>query len=207
MKKILFLCLIFLSSFVSAQTELEKLLNKKKDSLYIKDKRVFMFKTHEDFKSNNHIYVGDYDGYIWGSGGGNIIKVVYDNDYKKINMNDYWGFILDDYVFRVSHKKPRIPVCVIKTEPKVFYMGGYFFLSYFYDGDFSSSRIASGYFYSDDMNSRVYPIEKILKKEKETTNNELKSLLKCVEKGKKRYGYQAQFNGYSKCFEKKDINE
>ncbi|MBG6112143.1 hypothetical protein IWX84_003042 [Flavobacterium sp. CG_9.10] len=169
--------------------------------LYCQDnsnKNLIIFKTYEDFVSNSGINLGIIVNYLCTDWGANKIVVKNGSQEEKINMNKYWGFKIDNYIFRMNKDGLRLPLFVFKNNEKVFYIDGYInFDKIAFGSDGYSIRESDGCFYSDNLNSEVFEITKIIKKEK--YNPKLKDLITCIKRSKKRAGYQSQFNGYIEC--------
>lgn len=166
----------------------------------VSDKNLIVYKSSNDFLSKKGDDFGKILNASSNSWGGNAIYTVA-ADGKKItcHLNDFWGFSIGKYEFRMNKFSLRIPMWIIKNDEKFFYMDGYLILNkamFGTDDDFSM-RDSDGYFYSDDLDSKVYEITKIIHNEKD--NIKLKDLIECIKIGKKRSGIQAKFNGYSKC--------
>jgi len=172
-------------------------LNPKKGGF---EKKVYMYKTFDDFQSNNGEYVGDFSATKWNDWGSNKIYVEKNSVETKINLNKYWGFKIDEYTFRMNENSPGIPLTVVNQKGFTFYCDGYIYLYMiqFNKNDGVSSRTKTPLFYSKTINSKVFEITKIIKNEE--NNPELSSLIKCIKKGRERIGgYQAQFNSYYDC--------
>lgn len=162
------------------------------------NKSLIVFKTYEDFVSNSGLNLGKISDYSYDNWGGNKIVVIKEDVEEKININQYWGFSIDDNIFRMNKDGIRLPLLVLKKNEKIFYVDGYIYFDKIVFGKNGYSiRESDGYFYSDNLNSEIFEITKIIKKEKD--NPKLKDLIECIKKAKKRIGYQSKFNGYSKC--------
>lgn len=160
------------------------------------DKRFFVFDTYEDFKNNEGRYIGLYHAFNW-YWRGNMIRYEVDNAGEDMRVNDFWGFRIGDYYFRNKTAGPNIPVEIILNKDKVFYLDGYIRLKYLAGEEEAYLRSEKAVFYSDDFESKIYTIDKLIKKEDK--NAALSSLIPCLKKAKERYGYQAQFNNYVEC--------
>lgn len=193
MKKLLFIFTVFLSLNLQGQ-ETQKQVNY--------DKTTTMYKTFADFQAKKGVSAGEYAGFSWNSWGINTLHVMNGGKETKVNMNDYWGFTVGDFLFRSKSNGMRIPVVVLNVTSKVYYCEGYMFLDMIKHNATggSSNRTDDSVFYSDDMESDIYEITKIISKEKD--NPELAGMIECIKKGKKRRGYQAQFNSYYECITK-----
>ncbi len=165
----------------------------------VSEKSLIVYKTYEDFMNNTGLNLGTITNYVSGTWGDNKIVIKRGNKEDKINMNQYWGFRVDDYIFRMNKDGIKLPLLVLKKDEKIFYADGYLYYNkIMFDRDEGSSiRESDGYFYSDNLNSEVFEITKIIKNEKD--NPKLKELIECIKKAKKRYGVQSKFNGYSEC--------
>lgn len=162
------------------------------------NKNLIIFNTYEDFIGNSGINSGIVVNYLYTTWGVNKIVVKNGNSEEKINMNKYWGFKIDNYIFRMNKDCKRLPLLIFKNDEKVFYIDGYInFNKIAFGSDGYSIRESDGCFYSDNLNSEVFEITKIIKREKD--NPRLKDLIACIRKSKKRAGYQSQFNGYMQC--------
>lgn len=192
MKKLFFI-IAFLTTFIGQAQEEPQKINY--------DKTVTMYKTYADFKGEKGVMVGQLDSFSWHSWGGNTLHVT-GGKQEKVNMNDYWGFTVGDFLFRSKQNGMRIPVVVLNVTSKIYYCEGYMFLDMIRANSTggSSSRTDESIFYSDDMEGDIMEITKIISKEKD--NPELAGMVECIKKGKKRRGYQAQFNSFYECITK-----
>lgn len=162
------------------------------------NKNLIIFKTYEDFESNSGLNLGKISDYSYDNWGGNKIFVIKEDVEEKININQYWGFSIDDNTFRMNKNGIRLPLLVLKKDEKIFYVDGYvYFDKIVFGKNGYSIRDSDGYYYSDNLNTEVFEITKIIKKEK--NNPILKDLITCIKRSKKRAGYQSQFNGYIEC--------
>jgi len=164
------------------------------------DKKTYLYLTFEDFTNNNTKYVGEYVSYSWSSLGTNKIYVKNGTKETKININKYWGFKINGKVFRLKKVNPKIPLLLLKSKDINLYIDGYMYLHYLEFFSTNSSRTTEAIFYSDDLNSKIYKVDKLVKHHKNTTS--ISNFRECIKKGTKRYGYQAKFNSYMKCVEK-----
>ncbi len=91
---------------------------------------------------------------------------------------------------------------VLNGKEKVFYVDGYLYMdkAIYNENSGSTFRDSDGVFYSDDLNSEVFEITKIISKEKNNPN--LKDLIECIKDAKSRAGVQSKFNGYMECIKK-----
>ncbi|MFG6686891.1 hypothetical protein ACGK9U_09940 [Mariniflexile sp. HNIBRBA6329] len=170
------------------------------DSNYQKSKELYIYNTYEDFKNKKDVYLGQISNFSWSSWGKNKLCAIINSKEVKVNINKYWGFRLDDVFFRINKSSPRIPVLILGSSEKIFYIDGYFYLGEILSGSSSSSRTTNALFYSDDFESKIIHIDKLPKYEK--NNQSLSEIINCINKGKKRYGYQAKFNSYYKCIDR-----
>ena len=162
------------------------------------DKNVYMYKTIEDFNSQKGEFVGELSWFEWYGWGSSQLFLKNNDVETKLNLNKYWGFKIGDYLFRMNNNSPKMPLCVVNTNEKVFYINGFFYLSIIrYGIPGSSDRSENAVFYSDTIDSEIYAITKIINNEKD--NPKLQELIECIKKGKKRYGAQSQFNAFSEC--------
>lgn len=188
--KIIRICLFFMLVQLSAAQE---------EVSY--DKSIVVYDTYDDFENENGTYVGRVESYSWTDlfGSNKLYYVDNNQEEKKLNINKYWGFSIGEYMFRNKKGNPRIPLAIVKHQEVVIYMDGYLFISMIIKNSASgsSSRTKKSVFYSNELDSDIYEISKILKKEK--NNPALANFRACIKKGTKRYGYQAKLNGYTKC--------
>lgn len=160
---------------------------------------LYVYETYQDYVSNNPIDCGLATGFgeIFGF---KYIMVKNDNKDKKIKINNKWGFKIGNFLFRFNEKE-NIPVSYLKNELGLyFYIDAEFTLSqaiWGFDYSNSSDNKNDGYFYSNDLNSKIFEISKIVKIENPST--ELKDFIECIKDAKERYGDQAKFNSYTKC--------
>jgi len=161
-------------------------------------KDVYLYTSAQDFKNQKEKFIGRMYSFSWKSTNGGKISCFLGLDKKEVILKKYWGFRVGETLFRMKKTNPKVPLQIIGKKEKIFYLNGYFFLRKLTGGGTTSSKfINKNIFYSDDFFSNIYNIEKIVTKEK--NNQSLKAFCACIKKGKKRYGYQAQFNGKSKC--------
>ncbi len=163
-------------------------------------KNLIVYKTYEDYTSNSGINLGIISALRNSDMGGNKIFVKDENNKEiKININQYWGFSVNNFIFRMNKNSVLIPMLVLKNNEKIFYGDGYLYISKIvFNNDNGSTFIKSdGVFYSDDLNSKVFEITKIIKNEKD--NPKLVDFIECIKQGKERYGAQSKLNGYLKC--------
>lgn len=163
------------------------------------DLSFYSYLSINDLKNDDGKYHGKFSSYSWNSWGKNNIFVVKELKEEKVNINKYWGFKINNNIFRNHKSSPKIPLRIISIKEKIFYIDGYFFLGSLKYGISSSSRTKEAVFYSDTFESKIYTIDKLIKKEK--NNKKLLAITNCLKKAKKRYGYQAKFNSYCKCIE------
>ena len=170
------------------------------------DKRVYIYKSFDDYKNDKKEYIGYFYGYRWTAKqvltfGGKLKLFVTENedsdDYEGVKVDNYWGFTIDNYLFRIKQNKM---LCVInKKHNKYFYLEGQFILSMIKDEEESGTLYEIGesdyIFYSDDLTSKVYRIQKI-RKEK---SPKFDSLKKCIKKAKKKRGIQNRLDAYYEC--------
>ena len=160
---------------------------------------LYVYETYQDYVSNKPIDYGLATGYGMTLGTRYIITKK-DNKEKKIKINKMWGFKIGDYLYRFSKKK-NVPVSYLKNE---------FGLCFYIEADFtlrkavwgvdyfnSTDHKNDGYFFSDDLNSEINEISKIVKIDNPSA--ELKIFIDCIKDANERYGDQAKFNGYTKC--------
>lgn len=167
------------------------------DDLKETDLRLYIFESFVDQQTNNGKYVGEYSSYSWSTTVGIGTNSLWINDNsKRIPMKNMWGFKIGDYTFRMGDK-PNIPLTVIKMGEKVFYVDGYVYLNYLKGEDLSTTRTTEPIFYSDELNSKIYKIEDIIKNEKE--NPQLSDLCECINANKKQRNPTAKFNANLKC--------
>jgi hypothetical protein len=156
-----------------------------------------LYETYDDFKQNKGINKGKMLTYQYSTWGSNIIKLVSE---ENVNLNDYWGFTVNEYLFRMNKFSLRIPMFVYVLDKKVFYIDGYLVfnkIAFNSKREGRTIRESDAIFYSDNLNSEVYKISKFTSREK--NNIDYQDLVTCFNLAKKRYGYQAQFNGRKKC--------
>lgn len=165
------------------------------------DKKVYIYETFNDFENDIKKFIGYYHGWEWNSGfsitfGGKLKLKVKNSpdseDFESVKMDNYWGFVIDNYIFRIT--KNRMLAVINKKHEKYFYLDGMFVLSMILNESDSAnlSFVAEKdlIFYSNNLNSKVFRIQKI-KREK---SSELTSLRKCIKKAKKRKSVQGRFN-------------
>lgn len=185
MKNLLFVILLFFVNSVLSQ----------EDSISKYD--LVLYETYDDFKQNKGVNKGKMLTYQYSTWGSNKIELV---NKENINLNDYWGFTVDEYLFRMNKYSLRIPMFVYVLDKKVFYIDGYLVfnkIAFNSKREGRTIRESEAIFYSNDLNSEVYEISKFTSREKNNTH--YKELVACFNLAKKRYGYQAQFNGRKKC--------
>lgn len=66
---------------------------------------VTLFKTFSDYENKQGVELGDYYGYGLSSAGFSITTKKEGKKHTE-KMNDYWGFRLDDALYRVDSKTP-----------------------------------------------------------------------------------------------------
>lgn len=181
MKKLISVLLLFNFIVISAQ-----------------NKEIYIYKSFKQFENNTPEHIGTYEGHESNLFGFSFFFIENGKKrYYKINKS-YWGFRIGDYIFRTYKHDALIPLFIMKKKEKVFYLHGELALSQIR----KVSSLAWGHhgiFYSDDFESKVYQIAKIVDKEK--NNKALKSLCDCIKEQKKRFGDQARFSGYKDCVE------
>lgn len=185
MKYILFICLNFFCYFTFAQE------NK------IPERKLYMYKTFADLKNDTGEYKGTFKTTIINSWGRNTLFGDLNGEEQKVNANKYWGFRIGDFVFRRKNSRPKMLVAIIGVKEKVFYANGYVYLNMLLDAGGSMFHVKKPAFYSDDFESEIIDIDELI--ENEEGNESLSPLIDCLKKAADRYGYQAKFNGYTKC--------
>lgn len=186
MKKIIFLLSFFF--FVSSSNS----------QILTPGNHIFVFKTYEDFVNNKSEDLGQVTSY--GSLNVFVLENLEKNKQKKFKLNDYWGYKIGNYTFRIF-KKEGVTVSFIRND---------FGLSLYIDGAFtmrkavwgidffnSTTHENDGYFYSDSLNSEIFEISKIVKYKNPSA--EMIPLIECIKEANERYGVQAKFNGQGKC--------
>jgi hypothetical protein len=158
---------------------------------------LIVFYTYEDFISNKGKDCGVITKFYTSSWGENRITVENSGKEEVINTNKLWGYKSGDYLYRMNKKKTRIPLLVYLVKDKVFYIDGTYRISEDKIMSSFASRKTDGIFYSDNLNSEVFQITKLIKNEK--NNSKYNFLIDCLKEAKKRYGINAKFNGYLKC--------
>lgn len=158
---------------------------------------LIVFDTYEDFISNKGKDCGVITDYLTSSWGDNKITVENSSKKEVINTNKLWGYKIGDYIYRMNKNKIRIPLLVYLVKDKVFYIDGTYRISKDMIMSSFGSRKTDGIFYSDNLNSEVFQITKLIKNEK--NNSKYNVLIDCLKEAKKRYGINAKFNGYFKC--------
>lgn len=168
----------------------------------VSDKKLIVFNTYEDYVAKKGEDYGFITGKANDSWGGNKIYVGNAQKDKAINTNKFWGYQIGGYLFRMNTYSLRVPMLVLNGKEKVFYIDGYLFLDKaIYNEDAGRSfRDSDGCFYSDDLNSEVFEITKMISKEK--NNPKLKDMIECLKDAKGRMGVQSKFNGYVECIQK-----
>jgi hypothetical protein len=187
MKNILFFIIIFLA------------LNSYSQELFHTEKKLIIYKTYSDFINKSGEDFGFIKMYGNAMFGGFAFDLVKDNKEIKVKVNQYWGFSIGEYFFRMYNSK-KIPICIIKNQFDLFfYADGYLYFGIaIWDKDIGvTEENTDGYFYSQDLTSKVYEITDLSKIK--NPSPELSTLIECINKGKKRYGDQAKLNSYTKC--------
>lgn len=167
----------------------------------VSEHQLIVYNTYEDFVADKGENYGFNTGTSNDSWGGNRIHVGDAQADKAINTNNFWGYKIGDYLFRMNKYSLRVPMLVLNVKEKVFYVDGYVFLrkAIYNESGGSSFRESDGCFYSDDLNSEVFEITKLIKKEKD--NPKLKEIIECLKDAKSRLGVQSKFNGYIACIQ------
>ena len=161
------------------------------------DKTVYLYKTYNDYKNEKSENIDDFFSYSHDDVRGALLFFNYDYKNKK-ELNDYWGFKIDSFTFRIKNKGRNKPVSIIKIKGKVFYLNGEIHLDMLSNNSKSGSVIDDDpLFYSDDLNSEVYKIQRL--NNKENGNEKYSELFKCLKEAKKRHGEQAEFNSSLEC--------
>lgn len=185
---------LFLFSFVCFTASSQKKVSKHK---------LIVFNTYEDYLAEKGQDYGFVTGRGFPEGPGNKIFVL--NGEKKdkgIKVDKVWGFQIGKYLFRMNQYTINLPMLVLYEKEKLFYIDGYLFLDKaMFDEDTGFSyRKSDGVFYSDNLNSEVFEISKMIKKEKD--NPKLKEMIECLKDAKERVGIQSKYNGYVECIQK-----
>ncbi len=169
------------------------------NTLFSQKNNLYVYENYQDYISNKPIDYGVATGYGMKLGSRYIITNS-ENKKTKIKINKIWGFKIGNYLYRFNKKK-NIPVSFLKNELGLFfYIEADFTLSKAIWGvDYSNStdHRNDGYFYSNDLDSEIIEISKIVKIDNPSAD--LKIFIDCIKEANDRYGYQAQFNGYTKC--------
>lgn len=193
MKKSLLIALLFTFFAVNAQK--------------VSDKHLIVFETYNDYKSGkgkDYGLITDYENSDWGKN-----KILIDNGFterdkpkvKVVDLNNFWGYQIGDFIFRMNTYSLRLPMLVLNKNKKVFYIDGYMVMKRaIFDEHGGHTFIESdGCFYSDDLNSQVHEITRMIRNEK--GNPELKDMIECIKEAKKRRGVQRQFDRYVECIQ------
>ncbi len=172
---------------------------------FSQNNNLFVFKTYADYQNNNFVDNGKVTGYGMNLGS-NYIIVDDNGKEKKVKINKFWGFKIGDYIYRFS-KNENKPVSILNPDFGIFlYIDADFTLRkavWGIDNFNSSEHNNDGYFYSDNLESEIIEISKIVKYKNPSA--ELIPFIECIKEANERYGLQAKFNSYGKCiFPKKE---
>ena len=173
----------------------------------VSDKHLIVFETYNDYKSGkgqDYGLITDHTNTSWG-----INEIFIDNGLtdrgkpkvKVIDTNKFWGYQIGNYLFRMNTYSLRVPMVVLNENKKVFYIDGYMLMNkaIFNEDGGNTFRESDGCFYSDDLNSQVYEITRMVRNEKD--NPQLKEMIECIKEAKKRRGVQRQFDQYLECIQ------
>ena len=171
----------------------------------VSDKHLIVFETYNDYKSGKGQDLGlitDYANTSWGQNEIFIDNGFTDRDKPKVKVidtNKFWGYQIGDLLFRMNTYSLRVPMLVLNENKKVFYIDGYMVMkrAIFNEDGGHTFRESDGCFYSDDLNSQVYEITRMVRNEK--GNPELKDMIECIKEAKKRRGVQRKFDQYLEC--------
>lgn len=165
------------------------------------DKKIYVYKTYEDFVNNISEEKGELDGHEWSifSGVKIFLKTTTGNDRNYFMAKNMWGFKIDKFLFRVVNN--NYPICLIKHKGKYFYSIGNLQLSRIkFDSPEMSIQVdGKVLFYSDEINSEVYEINKLKSNEKD--NPEYEPIINCLKRAKQRHGKQAVLNSTIDCIQ------
>lgn len=174
------------------------ILSQEKKEIY--DKKVYLFRTYQDFVNNKPEEIGKYAGQEWTLFKGTTIFLKnLDGNKIPLLVNDIWGFKIDKYVFRGLNGK--YPALIIKEKFKIFYMNGSLMLDRIrWDSPkLVIDVVGDVYFYSDDLDSKIYEINKLKSKEKENIN--FAPLFECLKSAKKRHSAQGELDSTTECIQ------
>jgi len=150
------------------------------------DKRVYLYSTIEDYKSDKGEYIGEYVVNTWDNVmGHNSLFYKKDGKEEKVNLNKYFGFKIGTFYFVMNAKKPKTLMKVIKEKEKVFYVEGGFYTNMIFNkrNKGTSTRTRYPLYYSDSLGSEFIEFKEIFKLE--ANNQNLKDLLNCFNNAKK----------------------
>lgn len=163
------------------------------------DKKIYVYKTYEDYVNNVADEKGELDGHEWSlfSGAKIFLKSTSGNERKYFMAKNMWGFKIDKFLFRVVNND--YPVCLIKQKGKYFYSIGNLQLSRIkFDSPNMSIQVdGKVLFYSDEINSDVFEISKL--KSNEKNNPEYEPIINCLKEAKKRHSKQGVLNSTIDC--------
>tara|TARA_R110002050_G_scaffold97971_1_gene203612 strand:- start:52 stop:636 length:585 start_codon:yes stop_codon:yes gene_type:complete len=192
MKKWLFISLVL--TFFNASAQFEKVE---------RDNKIYIYKSFEDFKSDNGEYIGEFEDFasspIYNAFGFFFMKENGKKRYVGVKKSN-WGFRVGEHVFRKQKAGENVVLGVLKHKEKVFYISGAMVLRMLgNEGKSGWSSDSNVLFYSDNYESDVFRIDKLLKKEKD--NSSFFKLNKCLEEAKRLEGNQAKFKASKSCIE------
>jgi hypothetical protein len=186
MKSILLFCCLIFGSVVFAQDKPDF------------DKKLYVFNSYEDFVNDKPTYVGEYAGRKWDSWFGTTLYYKDESGKEhKYKPSDVWGFKIDDYFFRSFDLKN--PVQILKKNIKIFYINAGVMLQriYFDSPEMETQIEGEAFFFSDDLNSKIFEIGKLKSKAQDVP--ELEALINCLKRANKRANAQGRLNSTTEC--------
>ncbi len=158
-------------------------------------KEITLYKTIEDFKSNNGEKIGKFNNFSMGIG---HVALIVENGKKSVSVKDYWGFTIDSTLFRVNKSDF---VMVFSVGKIVYYEHGVLHLRMLLSdtGTGWTESDSKLFFYSSTLSSAIFNnLNKFIK----SVSNPDKAILKLedgIKEASKTRDFNKRLNAVRKC--------